>query len=172
MRKFLVTLIMIIACFVLQTAVFRYFAFGGTVPNCLMIITCSSGIMRGEKHGLLAGFIAGLLVDIFFADFIGLYAILYMYAGFFAGLFHKIFFPENIILPLTLIIVGDFMYQFLCYVLMFLLRAKFDISYYMAHQIIPEVVYTAIIALLLYPVILKVNTKLDDIIQRSATKFV
>ncbi|MCR5772347.1 MAG: rod shape-determining protein MreD [Butyrivibrio sp.] len=172
MRKFLVTLLMIIACFVLQTAFFRYFAFGGTVPNCLMIITCSSGIMRGEKHGLLAGFITGILVDIFFGDFIGIYAILYMYAGFFAGLFHKIFFPENIILPLTIIIVGDFIYQFLCYVLFFLLRAKFQIGHYMTHQIIPEVVYTAIIALFLYPIILKINTKLDDIIQRSATKFV
>lgn len=172
MRKFLVTLLMIIACFVLQTAFFRYFAFGGTVPNCLMIITCSSGIMRGEKHGLLAGFLAGLLVDIFFGNIIGIYALLYMYAGFLSGLFHKIFFPENIILPLTLIIVCDFMYQFLCYVLLFLLRAKFDIGYYMMHQIIPEVVYTAIISLFLYPIILRINTKLDDIIQRSATKFV
>ena len=117
-----------------------------------------------EKHEIL--------VDIFFGDFIGIYALLYMYAGFFAGMFHKIFFPENIILPLSLIIGGDFLYQFLCYVLMFLLRAKFDISYYMTHQILPEVVYTAIIALFLYPVILKINTKLDDIIQRSATKFV
>ena len=38
--------------------------------------------------------------------------------------------------------------------------------------IIPEVVYTAIIAIFYYPMILKVNNKIDEIEQRSAKKFV
>ena len=52
------------------------------------------------------------------------------------------------------------------------MRAKFDIGYYMLHVIIPEIVYTAVVSLILYPLILKINTRLDEIIQRSAKKFV
>ena len=95
MRKFLVTFIMIITCFLLQTTLFRYIAFGGVVPNLLMILTASTGIMRGEKEGLVTGFICGLLIDIFFGSFLGFYALIYMYIGFIDGVFNKIFFPEN-----------------------------------------------------------------------------
>ncbi len=172
MRKFLVTFVMIITCFLLQTTLFRYIAFGGVVPNLLMILTASTGIMRGEKEGLVTGFICGLLIDIFFGSFLGFYALIYMYIGFIDGVFNKIFFPENIILPLGIILSSDFIYGFTCYVLLFLMRAKFDIGYYMLHVIIPEIVYTAVVSLILYPLILKINTRLDEIIQRSAKKFV
>ena len=172
MRKFLDTFIMIITCFLLQTTLFRYIAFGGVVPNLLMILTASTGIMRGEKEGLVTGFICGLLIDIFFGSFLGFYALIYMYIGFIDGVFNKIFFPENIILPLGIILSSDFLYGFTCSVLLFLMRAKFDIGYYMMHVIIPEIVYTAVVSLILYPLILKINTRLDEIIQRSAKKFV
>lgn len=172
MRKFIVTFLMIIACFLLQTTIFRYIDFGGIVPNLLIILTASTGIMRGEKEGLVTGFICGLFIDIFFGSYIGFYALIYMYIGFVDGIFNKIFFPENIILPLGIILSSDFAYGFICYVLMFLMRTRFDIGYYMMHIIIPEIVYTAVVSLFLYPLILKINTKLDEIVQRSAKKFV
>ncbi|WP_026506031.1 rod shape-determining protein MreD [Butyrivibrio sp. NC3005] len=172
MRKFLATFLMILVCYLLQTTVFSYFRFGDIVPNCLLIITVSSGIMRGDRHGLLAGFVCGLLVDIFFGNFIGFYAILYMYAGFLSGIFHKIYFPENMLFSLGVITGVDFCYGFLVYVLSFLLRSRFAFGYYLLHIIVPEVIYTSIVAVFLYPVILKVNMKVDDIIQGSAKKFV
>ena len=55
---------------------------------------------------------------------------------------------------------------------MFLFRTKFDIGYYMGTVIIPEMVYTAIIAIILYPIILKINNSIDEKEQRSAKKFV
>jgi rod shape-determining protein MreD len=137
-----------------------------------MIITASTGMMRGEKTGLVTGFCCGLLADIFFADFIGLSALFYMYAGFFSGLFHRIFFPENYILPLAITIFNTFIKEFVTYMLLFLLRARFSLGHYMTHTIIPEVVYTAIIAVFLYPVILNINTWIDRIVQRGARKFV
>ena len=50
-------------------------------------------VFPGEIHIVrtVTGLICGLLVDIFFGDVIGLYALIYMYIGFFSGLFKKMF---------------------------------------------------------------------------------
>ena len=90
MKRFIVSIILIILCFLLQTTFFKGLAFGGIVPNLLIIITSSFGFMRGEKTGLIIGFFCGLLADIFFGNVIGLNAMIYMYIGYANGKFHQI----------------------------------------------------------------------------------
>ena len=128
--------------------------------------------MRGEKTGLLIGFFSGLLVDIFFGSVIGFYALIYMYIGYMNGKFSAIFYPEDIKLPITLILCSDFFYGLICYIILFLLRGKFDFSYYLVHIIFPEMVYTVVVTLFLYPVILRVNHSLEQQEKRGEKKFV
>ena len=45
-------------------------------------------------------------------------------------------------------------------------------AYYMMNIIIPELVYTAVIAIFFYPVILWMNNSIDERELRSAKKFV
>lgn len=156
----------------MQTTVFRYVDFGGIVPNLLIILTAAFGFMRGDKSGALVGFFCGFLVDVFFGTYLGFYALIYMYLGFIIGKFNKIFYPENILLPLMLIVSSDFLFGFICYVLLFMFRNKYDLGYYMMNVIIPEVVYTTLVAIFLYPLLVRMNTYLEDIEQRSAKKFV
>lgn len=172
MRRFLFTLLSIIICFILQTTVFRALDFSGIVPNLMIILTSSYAFMRGDKSGILIGMFCGLLVDIFFGTYLGFYALIYMYIGFVIGKFNKIFFPENILLPLTLIVSSDLLFGFICYILLFMFRNKFDIAYYTFNVIIPEAIYTALVAVFIYPILIKINTYLEGIEQRSAKKFV
>lgn len=172
MKRFIVTAFFIFICFLLQCTVFRALAFGGIVPNLLIVLTASFGFMRGEKTGLLIGFFSGLLVDIFFGSVIGFYALIYMYIGYMNGKFSAIFYPEDIKLPITLILCSDFFYGLICYVILFLLRGKFDFSYYLVHIIFPEMVYTVVVTLFLYPVILRVNHSLEQQEKRGEKKFV
>lgn len=159
-------------CFLLQTTVFKGLAFGGIVPNLLIILTASLGFMRGEKTGVIIGFFCGFLGDIFFGNVLGLNAMIYMYIGYANGKFNRIFFPEDIKLPLGLILVSDLVYGLLYYVTLFLMRARFHIGYYFFHIILPEMVYTILITLFLYPLILWFNKKLEDSEKRGARKFV
>lgn len=171
MRKIVVT-ICIFVCFVLQCSVFTSLSFAGIIPNLMIILTSSFGFMRGEKEGLVIGFFCGLVSDIFFGEFLGFYALVLMYIGFLNGKFSRIFYPEDIKLPLALIVVSDFSYGILCYILLFLLRGKFNFPYYFAKIILPEALYTIVVTMFLYPVILKVNQKLEAREKRSAQKFV
>lgn len=162
MRRFIVSFLLVIVCFVLQGTVFKTIAFGGIIPNLMIVLTASFGFMRGEKSGILFGFFCGLLADIFFGSIIGLYAMIYMYIGYANGKFNMIFYPEDIKLPLVLILVSDFCYGLLCYIVLFLMRGRFDFSYYLIHIIFPEVVYTIVVTLIFYPFLLWINKKLES----------
>jgi rod shape-determining protein MreD len=171
LRKVVVT-ILVLFCFILQCSVFDSLAFAGIIPNLMIILTSSFGFMRGEKEGLVIGFFCGLLSDIFFGNFLGFYALVLMYIGFLNGKFSRIFYPEDIKLPIALIITSDLSYGILCYVLLFMLRGRFQFGYYFLHVIVPEALYTIVITMFLYPVILKINQKLEEREQRRARKFV
>ena len=84
----------------------------------------------------------------------------------------RIFYPEDIKLPLALIIVSDISYGLICYILMFLLRGRFHFPYYFTSVILPEALYTIVVTIILYPLILKINQKLEEKEKRSAQKFV
>lgn len=171
LRKIIVT-IFILLCFVLQCSVFGSIAFAGIIPNLMIILTSAFGFMRGEKEGLLIGFFCGLLNDIFFGSFLGFYALLLMYIGYLNGKFSRIFYPEDIKLPIALIITSDMSYGIICYILMFMLRGRLQFSYYFTHIILPEAMYTIVVTLFLYPLLLKVNGKLEEYEKRRAQKFV
>ena len=109
LRKVIVT-IFIIVCFVLQCSVFDSLSFAGIIPNLMIILTASFGFMRGEKEGLIIGFFCGLLSDVFFGSFLGFYALILMYIGYLNGKFSRIFYPEDIKLPMALIVVSDLSY--------------------------------------------------------------
>ena len=171
LRKVVVT-IFIWLCFILQCSVFGRLAFAGIIPNLMIILTSSLGFMRGEKEGLIIGFFCGLLNDILFGSFLGFYALLLMYIGYLNGKFSRIFYPEDIKLPIALIVTSDLSYGIICYVLMFMLRGRFQFTYYFSHVILPEALYTTVVTLFLYPLILKVNEKLEAYEKRRAQKFV
>ena len=171
MRKIVVT-IFVLLCFILQSGVFTNLSFAGIIPNLMIILNSCFGFMRGEKEGLIIGFFCGLLSDIFFGDILGFYALILMYIGFINGKFCGIFYPEDIKLPIALIIISDLSYGVICYVLLFLLRGRLNLPFYFTRIILPEMLYTIVVTIFLYPLILKVNEKLESREKRSAQKFV
>ena len=171
MTRNLILFLVILCGFVLQTTLFQALNFGGISPNILIIITVSYGFMRGKKYGMIVGFICGLLMDIFYGDVLGFYALVYLYIGAANGVFHSIFYQADIKLPLVLILASDFAYSFTCYVLLYLLRRRFDLIFYFKNIIIPEIVYTVFVTVFIYPCILLLNRSADDV-ERGDNKVV
>ena len=147
--------------FLLQTAVFPGLLPLRVYPNLLIIVTAACGFMKEENAGVIAGFFCGLLYDVFFGGVIGFHALLYTYVGFLNGKFARVFYPEDVKLPLILTTVSDFLYGFLSYVFMFLLRTRLDTGYYTLHIILPEIVYTLIVTIVLYRPVLFIEQWLE-----------
>ncbi len=163
MKKTIVSGAFIMICFLLQSTLFSQFSIGGIVPNLLIIVTSSLGFLLGKREGIFVGFTCGLLIDLFFGTVFGMYALIYMYVGYTNGMFKKILFPEDVKLPLVLITASDLAYNLICYFFLFFLKGKFNFPYYLIHLILPELVYTTVVAFLLYPLIHYVFRILDHL---------
>lgn len=172
MLKKILAFLGISLCFVLQSTVFHKISFAGIVPNLMIVLTSVFGFMKGERAGILSGFFCGFLIDLFFGEFLGFYALMYMYIGFLNGKFARAYYPEDVKLPVALILTSDLSYGILCYILLFMLRGKFEFVYYLGHIILPEAIYTFLAAVVLYPVILVIDLKLDPERRRSKRRVV
>lgn len=150
MKNFFVSAFLVIISFIFQNTLCRYFSFGRIVPNLLLITISSFGFIKGKKYGVLTGFFAGLLVDIFFSEFIGFHALLYMYVGYFNGFFKRLFYKDELKLQILLVGCSDFIYGLVYYILMFLLRGKFHFTFYLINIILPEVVYTILLTIVIF----------------------
>lgn len=175
MKKIKIILIFILIClaaFLIQTSVLSRISFFTVYPNLLIIITSVFGFMRGQKDGILVGLLSGFLMDIFFDSILGFYMLLYMLAGFFNGHFQRLFFDDDVKLPVFLVGVSDLAYDLVVYFVRFMLHSDFHFRYYLLHIIIPEMVFTCLVTVVIYRILLYMNRKIEAIEKRSAGKFV
>lgn len=161
--------ILIIISYVFQTTLSHGISMGVAAPNLIMITVCSYALLRGKKEGMYVGFILGLLVDLYFGyyDVIGINAFIYMIIGFLVGLFHEILYLEDILIPIIVVGVCDFVYNFIYYVITFLLRNKLDFMYYIKAIILPEIIYTIFLTVFIYRLLMFFNKKLEAFEKRG-----
>ncbi len=171
-KQILITLLMIFISYILQTSIFTHLELASVVPNFLIIITTSFGLMRGSKYGMGVGFVSGMILDCFSGSYFGIYLLIYLYLGFLSGLFKRMFYGDDIKLPLALIGANDIIYGILIYVIMFLPRKRFAFGYYLLNVIIPEAVYTILLSIVVYYIVLRINQWFDKDNKRSGQGFV
>ncbi len=172
LKRIAVYVVLVVVCYLLETTVFPHLALASVIPNTLVIVTSSIGFMRGKKEGMITGFCCGLIKDVLGGGLIGFYAFIYMMLGFGNGFFKQVFYDEDVKLPIVLISASEFLYSIAVYVFLFMLKSDFKFGYYFRHIIMPELVYTILVTLVLYQILLHINQSLEEEEKRSASKFV
>lgn len=163
MKRCITIGIIIIICFLCQCTVFHFLELSGVVPNLLLIVTMSFGLMRGRKEGLFVGFFSGLLIDIFSGVYLGPFAFIYMTMGYINGFFHRIYYVEDVLLPMLMITLNEFIFNIVVYVVYFLLRNRLDFGNYLISVIFPEMMYTILITLFFYKILVRINLRLKKV---------
>ncbi|MDO4617012.1 MAG: rod shape-determining protein MreD [Lachnospiraceae bacterium] len=157
-----VTVLVVLAAFLLQSSVFPAITLLDITPNVLLMVTVCFGFMRGKRFGMLLGFFCGLLIDAFFGPILGFNAFVYMLIGYCNGYFYKVFFDEEIKVPMLLVAVSDLIYSILFYIAQFAIRMRFAFSEYLLRVILPECIYTVVLTLLLYRLLYRIDKLLYD----------
>jgi len=158
MRRFL-SFIVLWACIILQSTLFKSLSFTSVAPNLVLVTVVSCACLSGQAEGMLAGFIGGLVIDAMYGEFIGFYALLYLLVGYFTGISRDIFFERDIRIPIVLVCVSDFAVNIIVYALFFLFRGRTAVLVYLVNIILPELVYTAIMTLPIYRLLYAIHRK-------------
>ena len=170
LKRILIIAAVIYVCFLLQTSVFSRFQLASVTPNVLVCVVSTYGFMKGRKYGILIGFFTGILLDVFSGSLFGMYALIYMYIGLLNGMFRKQFFGDDLRLPMILIGTSDLIYGIVTYLFLFAIRSQYDFSYYLLNIILPEVVYTLLVSIFVYYLILHLNNWVDKIEKKGSDR--
>lgn len=153
MKRFFLYIIMVFLCFLLQTSVFQMLRLADIVPNILIALVISIGYMRGHYEAIFTGLLCGLCMDLMYSEVVGFYTLLYSIVGFLSAYSHYYYEADDFTTPIILIGIGDLVYSILFYTLSFLLRARLNVLYYFRRIMVPELIYTVVVAIVLYKLV-------------------
>lgn len=150
MKKNICIFLIIIVTFLVQSSTGLILPSALTVPNLVLILTCSMGFMRGKKSGMWVGVVSGLILDLFYGRIFGLTALILLYIGYFNGFLFKVFFDEDIRVPLVAVGISDIVYGLSCYLVRAAKGTSLTLGSSMIHTILPESVCTVLFTIPLY----------------------
>lgn len=168
MRNNIILIITAWVTFFIQCTLVQYISVASIVPNLLIIFCVSIGLMRGSRCAMIIGFFIGLLADIFYGPVIGIYSVAYMCVGYFSGFASDVCYENDLKVPVLLSAIFDLGYNFVVYILLFLLRGRMGLLLYVRRIIIPEMVYTIILSIIIYPIYYTIHKKLMDPVKKES----
>lgn len=159
-RNFFIIAVMLIAAYVLQYTVISRLDFLECAPNILLVVTVVYGYSRGKNAGMIIGFFAGLMADVFYCDVIGYNALVLVAIGFLSALWRKKYYSDTLFIPMFIIFISTLGYNLIYYFIWFVLQGEFYFAYSFIHVIVPNLLLTLVAGLALYKPIIFLNTKL------------
>ena len=93
-----------------------------------------------------------------------------VYIGLLNGLFKKQFFGDDLKLPLILIGTSDFIYGVFSYLALYAIKSQYNISFFLMNIILPEVVYTLLVSIFVYYIILYINNWLEKLEKKGSDR--
>ena len=150
MKRKVAEIILILLFYLIQVTFGNAIGIGGITPNLLIILPVLFGFFKGRNEGMLVGFLSGVMYDLFFSSLFGFSALVFVYIGYFSGIFYKEYEKVEVLIPLAMIMASDFVFEFLSYIGNFLLHNRLNVDFFLRRFIMPEVVYTLVVALVLY----------------------
>ena len=170
-KRIMAILAVIVVAFLLQTSVFNHLELASVVPNLLVLLTAFAGFMNGRMEGMFVGFTAGFIADLYFSEWFGMFALIYLVIGFLNGSFRTAFFGDDIKLPLLYVAVSDLVYGIIIYLCLYMPREQYEFVYYFFNVMMPEAVYTRLITIIFYLPLIRLNQWIHKTEPRSTRSF-
>ena len=161
MRKKPVFLMLFIGLF-LQVTVFSRLKILGIKPDLILIIVLGIAFFQGSYRGMAAGFMGGLLEDVFSAANLGTNTLSKVLCGFLASVVGKKVY-ENIGTQAVLILGFSLLDRILNLTILFFSPASVSVSFLFSLQTVVYMLYNLAVGILIFPLIRKIAKKNERI---------
>lgn len=163
------TLIIIALCLIfifiyfLQTHFFSWYNIAGIKPNLFIILILFIGLFLDKNYGFALGVIFGIMLDFFIGKRIGMHAFGLGIVGIIGGILDRSFSKESRITFMMMTILTTFLYETINYVLQMIVLDAELILLNFTKIVLIEMLYNAIIVIILYPLIRKIGNTIEEI---------
>ncbi|MDO4487806.1 MAG: rod shape-determining protein MreD [Eubacteriales bacterium] len=161
-KRELINIVLILVCFLLQTCVFPFNKVLTTEPNLLLFCVFSFGFIYGPVQGMFCGLLSGLFMDLFYTNVpFGFFMLLYIIVGFVNGLFTNFYYDDYLTLPVILCIASELVFNAGMILFKYLQLGHINVWSTIINTVFPEVLFSVLLTLLFYRVLLKANRIMD-----------
>jgi len=139
----------------------------GVKPDILLIFAAVTGARRGATEGAAVGLACGAVKDLLSSGFFGINMLLLLYVGLLPGLINERVQRENVLALLTVTLFLSAAYESSVFLVTFYFGRWVGLGHAMASVIVPQALYTAAVAAMLYAPLLLVY----GLIERNEKKY-
>ena len=144
------------AVFLIQATVLEYIKVAGAKPDLIFLLVIFFSLFFGAKTGIEAGFVSGLLKDIYSLDVFGINTITLALTGLIAGILSPKFFKESALTQFTLVFAFALLSMLVHFTasLLILKTDYISLSEYLWALMIPSSLYTALASFAIFPILI------------------
>ncbi len=168
--RILLMLLVFVIGFVIQGSILSAVSLGGVTPNLMLILTAAAGILEGPYTGMGMGLFAGLLHDLYFSEYLGFFGLIFLIIGYLTGRIGSYLFIDDYKYTVPAVAAADFLYGFYCYTFQFLFRNRLYAGYFFLHFTFPEMLYTALLSIPLFPLIIRLFRQIGSVSRTDSAR--
>lgn len=143
--------------FILQTTLVPHLKIFGAQPDLILVVVAAYAFIHGSAGGSIGGFFGGLLQDMVLIRNMGFNALCKTIVGYLAGLVERTVFAESILLPVVAIFLASLLHETIYLSFSVFLGEVVPLDLSLWRIVIPSAIYNAILTLLVYPLLCKIN---------------
>lgn len=150
MRRWLPAVAIAVAA-LLQVAIAPELVIGGVVPNVLLLVVVTVALVEGPNSGAVAGFSAGLALDLLGTLPVGPWALVLTVVGYAAGTLQANMFAAGWLLPVTVAFAAGLAAELGYWTVLAVLGVGGPFWSTLLGVALPGAVYDTVVALLVFP---------------------
>lgn len=160
------TLIFFVIYF-LQANFFSIFNIAGIKPNLFILLMLVVGLFVGKKVGIPLGIVLGIILDLLGGKIIGISSVMFAIIVILADIYDKNFSKDNRMTIMIMVASTTFIFELGIYILNVLkLSIPLELISFIKILII-EVIYNAILTIIIYPIIQNLGAVLEEIFKEQ-----
>ena len=145
-----------IAAFLIQLLFLDYAKIAQAKPDLMALLVIFFSIFFGPGIGFEAGFVSGLLKDIYSLDIFGVNTLTLSLTGLFAGIVSPKFFRESKLTQAMLVFIFSALYLIIhCFAALLILKITYvSLPEYLFSLILPSSLYTTVVSFFIFPILI------------------
>lgn len=155
MMRTWVLLITLILALTLQTALAPDISPWGLIPDLLLLVVMSYGLLKGPTYGMTLGFIGGFATDFIGGGILGVNALSKMVIGLLCGVLEKTIFKDNLLVPAVAAAFVTILQDLIIFLVMVSFGNKQSLAHHMIRYTFPLVLYHMLLAPFVYRLVLR-----------------